>query len=178
MSHPDAIVIFVDLTSVNNLVNRFFPDLTTTCTPRWCHPLKIAKVLLKLLFSWGSNHRVFLPKELLCLHIHFLQRDWNYPFYISFSNFKWSGLNVKVGAKLSTKRQNFRPAHIQSICRRHNKCHRKNGNLFRGREENIVGKGENAGYQHFSILAHLSTVSYCDCAMSVVHRQHFDLCTV
>ena len=48
-----------------------------------------------------------------------------------------------------TKRQSFRLVQIVSICRRQNKCDLKTEICF-GRITNIVGQGENAGYQHFS----------------------------
>ena len=50
-----------------------------------------------------------------------------------------------------TKRQNFRLVQIESICRRYNKCELKI-EIALGRVENIVGKRENAGYQHFLLF--------------------------
>ena len=50
---------------------------------------------------------------------------------------------------LFTERQNFRLVQIQNICRRQNKCWSKIMKAVYGRVESIVGKGENAGYQHF-----------------------------
>ena len=44
---------------------------------------------------------------------------------------------------------NFRLVQIESIYRQQNKCDRKIEISFE-RVENIFGKGENAGYQHFS----------------------------
>ena len=52
---------------------------------------------------------------------------------------------------LSTKRQNLRLEQIESICRRQNKCNEKH-EIYSGMVENIVRKGENAGYQHFPIF--------------------------
>ena len=49
---------------------------------------------------------------------------------------------------LFTKRQFFRLFQIESICRRQNKVAQKL-KIVSERIENIVGKGENAGYQHF-----------------------------
>ena len=46
---------------------------------------------------------------------------------------------------------NFRPVQIEGICRQQKKC--KNRNSFLGWVENIMGKGENAGYQHFLLFA-------------------------
>ena len=48
-------------------------------------------------------------------------------------------------------RQKNRLVQIESICRRQNELTEKL-NLFLGRVENIVGKGENAGYQHFLLF--------------------------
>ena len=47
--------------SANKSVTRFLPVITTTYRPRLCPPLKVMKVLLKLLkqFFWESNHGVF-----------------------------------------------------------------------------------------------------------------------
>ena len=42
----------------------------------------------------------------------------------------------------------FRPVQIESICRQQNNVAEKFKFLLE-RVENIVGKGENAGYQHF-----------------------------
>ena len=50
-----------------------------------------------------------------------------------------------------TKRQDFGLVQIQSICRRQHKSRLKTENcLFE--VENIVGKRENAGYQHFLLF--------------------------
>ena len=46
----------------------------------------------------------------------------------------------------------LRLVQIISICRRQNKCNLKNRNYFQGWVENIAGKGENAGYQHFLLF--------------------------
>ena len=51
----------------------------------------------------------------------------------------------------STKQQNLRPVQIQSICRRQIKGNSKLEICF-GMEENILGKGEKAGYQHFLLF--------------------------
>ena len=59
---------------------------------------------------------------------------------------------------LFTTRQFFRLVQIESICRLQNKCKLKTEILLRmGRKhggwvENIAGKGENAGYQHFLLF--------------------------
>ena len=51
----------------------------------------------------------------------------------------------------STKRQNSRQVQIESICRRQNQSNGKL-KLVLGGIENIVGKGENAGNQHFLLF--------------------------
>ena len=63
--------------------------------------------------------------------------------------FYWDGLNgcmscISCNFSHLTLYQmtNFRLVQIESICRRQNK-------FFLELVENIVGKGENAGYQHF-----------------------------
>ena len=48
-----------------------------------------------------------------------------------------------------TKQKNFILVQIQNFCRWQNKCDRK---FVMGWQENIVGKGENAGYQHFLLF--------------------------
>ena len=53
-----------------------------------------------------------------------------------------------ISVQLFTKRQNFRPVQIQSIYRQQNKCDQKT-EFVSGGVKNIVGKGENAGNQHF-----------------------------
>ena len=50
-----------------------------------------------------------------------------------------------------TKQQNFTLVHIEGICRQQNKCKLKTES-FGGWAENIAGKEENAGYQHFLLL--------------------------
>ena len=52
--------------------------------------------------------------------------------------------------QLFSKRQNFRLVQIESICRRQKKPIKMK--FYLGREENIVEKGENAGYQHFLLF--------------------------
>ena len=47
--------------------------------------------------------------------------------------------------------QNFQMVEIDSICRQQNKTDLKI-NFALGRVENILGKGENAGYQHFLLF--------------------------
>ena len=42
-------------------------------------------------------------------------------------------------------------AQIERICRQQNKCDLKTDFCF-GRVENIMGKGENAGFQHFLLF--------------------------
>ena len=77
---------------------------------------------------------------------------------------KWA----KMSLQLFIKRQHFRPVQfnslpndkildmyvqIESICRQHKICDSKNGICFgKRRVENIVGKGENAGNQHFLLI--------------------------
>ena len=70
-----------------------------------------------------------------------------------------TGLNVfskcmAPNSLLFSKRQNFRPVQIEKIYRR-KKNHVAEKLKFDsvGRVENIVGKGENAGYQHFLLFA-------------------------
>ena len=53
-------------------------------------------------------------------------------------------------ASLFSKLQNFGPVQIKSTCRGQNKCHLK---FALRRVENIVGKGQNAGYQHFLLFS-------------------------
>ena len=53
---------------------------------------------------------------------------------------------------LFTKRQNLKLLQIQSTCRRQNKCDQKFEICF-GMVENILEKGENAGYQHFLLFS-------------------------
>ena len=55
------------------------------------------------------------------------------------------GNNDTYCTKLFTKRQNFRLVKIGSICRQQNESDKKM-KFALGRVENIVGKGENAGY--------------------------------
>ena len=52
----------------------------------------------------------------------------------------------------STKWQNFTLVQIESICRRQNKCKPKIETGYGMAIENIVGKVENAGYQHFLLF--------------------------
>ena len=52
---------------------------------------------------------------------------------------------------LFAKRQNSRLVQIESICRRQNKGTQKLKFVF-GWVESILGKGENAGYQHFLLF--------------------------
>ena len=50
-----------------------------------------------------------------------------------------------------TEQQNFREVQIERNCRRQNKCDTKIESYFwKGRK--LVGKGENAGYQHFLLF--------------------------
>ena len=51
-----------------------------------------------------------------------------------------------------TKRQIFRLVQTESICRRQSKCNVKKKKFFWELVENIIGKGENAGYQHFLLF--------------------------
>ena len=51
----------------------------------------------------------------------------------------------------SPKRQNLILVQNESICRRQNNATKKFKLRFQ-RVENIVGKGENAGYQHFLLF--------------------------
>ena len=54
-------------------------------------------------------------------------------------------------SQLFTKQQNFGPVQIESIADvKINVI--KNPKFYLGRVENIVGKGENAGYQHFLLF--------------------------
>ena len=50
-----------------------------------------------------------------------------------------------------TKPQNFRQVQIERICRQQNNVNQIL-KFDMGRVENIVGKGENAGYQHFLLF--------------------------
>ena len=54
-------------------------------------------------------------------------------------------------SSLFTKRQNFRPFQIESFCRRQNNMILKL-KFVSERIENILGKRENAGYQHFLLF--------------------------
>ena len=58
---------------------------------------------------------------------------------------------TEVHDKLFTKQQNFRPVQNERLCRQQNKRHLKLIFWF-GKKENIVGKGENAGFQHFLLF--------------------------
>ena len=59
--------------------------------------------------------------------------------------------SVEKGSKLFTKRQNFAPDQIESMCRPQNKCDSKT-EVFYGMDWKHCGKGENAGYQHFLLF--------------------------
>ena len=80
-------------------------------------------------------------------------------FFFSHSGFKTllqqtsknHGLFVKWVIEDFTKQQNFRLVQIGSICRQQNECDGNNGICF-GKVENILGKGENAGCQHFLLF--------------------------
>ena len=52
---------------------------------------------------------------------------------------------VSENSSLFTKQQNFRHVQIENICRQQNNCI-SDSEISYGRVENIVGKGENAGY--------------------------------
>ena len=52
---------------------------------------------------------------------------------------------------LFTRQQNFRLVRNESTCRPLNRCDSKVKVCF-GQVENISGKGENAGYQHFPLF--------------------------
>ena len=54
--------------------------------------------------------------------------------------------------ELFPERQIFRLVQIESICRRQYKSDRKN-EIFLEMVETIVGKGENAAYQHFLLFS-------------------------
>ena len=54
--------------------------------------------------------------------------------------------------QLYTRRQIFRLIQIESICRRQKIDVAEKLKFVLGRVENIVGKGENAGYQHFLLF--------------------------
>ena len=62
-------------------------------------------------------------------------------------------------AKLFTKPQNFWPVQIANICRQQNKCDLTTEVCY-GMSRNIVGKGENAGYQHFLLFTQYFHKSY------------------
>ena len=53
---------------------------------------------------------------------------------------------------LYQKCQNFQLVQIESICRRQNNCDSSIEYFFLAWRENIMGKGENAGYQHFLLF--------------------------
>ena len=65
----------------------------------------------------------------------------------------WTSLKIchLVKSSLFTKQQFFRLDQIQSICRRQHRWKLKAEILF-GMVDNIAGKGENAGYQHFPLF--------------------------
>ena len=70
---------------------------------------------------------------------------WNYHKIEKDNIWKHYGKNKKM---LIKKYKYFPLVQIQSICRWQNKCNLK-AEIFLGWVENIAGKGENAGYQHF-----------------------------
>ena len=70
--------------------------------------------------------------------------------YIIFYKFLPNDSNF-VHILLFTKQQVFRLVQIESICRQQNVT--QNLKFVLGREENIVGKGENPGYQHFLLFS-------------------------
>ena len=87
---------------------------------------EMADILVTSIFSYFHNV-FFFPIQ----RIYFHHQSIN---YLTFS-----------------KQQNFTPNQIESICRGQNKCVSKQEFCF-GRIENIVGKLENAGYQHFLLF--------------------------
>ena len=55
-----------------------------------------------------------------------------------------------IGKELTLSQEtNLRPCEIQNICRQIQHTFGENELQLSDREENIVGKGENTGYQHF-----------------------------
>ena len=60
-----------------------------------------------------------------------------------------------INSDFFTKRQICRPVQMQSICRQEDKCtsDQKELKFVLRRVENIVRKGENAGYQHFLLIS-------------------------
>ena len=59
--------------------------------------------------------------------------------------------DTSIKIKPFTKQWNFTLVQIKSICRWQNKCDSKI-DFFVGVVENMLGKGENAGYQHFLLF--------------------------
>ena len=82
-------------------------------------------------------------------HVHYVaitvSNHCAYGFPINFQLFS------NQGTWLFTILQNFRRVQIQSICRQQNNFDSKSKFLLE-RVENIVEKGENAGYQHFLLF--------------------------
>ena len=88
---------------------------------------------------------------------------------------------------LFSKRRNFRLVQIESNCRRQNKFDWK-VEFVLGRVKNIVGKEENAGYQHFLLLPQFFSKSFLcrvvksrDCVVkseSVTYNFRFRLRTI
>ena len=60
-------------------------------------------------------------------------------------------------SQLLTKQQNFTLVQIEIVCRRQNRCEWKL-KFGLGREEDIVEKGENAGYQHLPAFSPFPTM--------------------
>ena len=81
MSHQDTIAIFDNFISINNSVNRFFPELITKCRPRWGPSSKSPESYIKIawIVSLGSYCGVFPQTSILCLHSNFVPRDMNDP---------------------------------------------------------------------------------------------------
>ena len=70
-------------------------------------------------------------------------------------------------------KKNLRLVRIESICRQQNKCD-ENLKFVLGRVENIVGKGENAVYQHNFSFSHnvfkwflIQVAKSCDCVVKI-----------
>ena len=81
---------------------------------------------------------LFWTYYFLCTNFGILISFINKIFFFSFELLVTSLQNNKI----------FRPVQIESICSWQNKG-TETLKFVKGRVENIVGKGENAGYQHF-----------------------------
>ena len=64
---------------------------------------------------------------------------------------KWFRQKMCTDIYLFTKGQNFRHNQIESICRQQNKCG-SNTKIWFKNDKNIMGRGKNAGYQHFFLF--------------------------